>query len=256
MTPWISNILLKIQCEDDITLFRAAIESTIDVVDEIYILDTTPKDSEYYCIFTINDDLYRWSADLMREKEKVITTFHEPDYCTLHGFAAARNYLLNQSTEDSFIFYHDADEIHYPEQLQLLKDSLRDYDDIRAHFIHFCLGTNFFEKFEARTIIFRRYEGTHWEGKVHERVVHTNPNRRVFHAPYTYMHAGYIRPQSVIFDRWRSYSILEGQINPSVDHEYPDKQCLEHRRDSLLPYFGEYPSTIPTEWVKSKMVKI
>jgi hypothetical protein len=256
MIPLVTNMLLKIQCADDITLFKAAIESTIDLADEIYILDTTPKDSEYYCILTINDDLYRWSANLMREKGKTIVTYHEPDYCTLHGFAAARNYLLNHSPEDCFIFYHDADEVHYPDQLQFLKDNLQNYDDIRAHFIHFCLGTNFFEKFEARTILFRRYPGTHWENKVHERVVHTDLNRRVFSADYHYFHGGYVRDQEVVYSRWHAYALLEGQKTPIVEQEYPDHRVLDHRRESLLPYFGEYPSSLPAEWVRNKMVKI
>ena len=249
----IANMLVQINSEDDVILTKAAIESVLSVVDEIIILDTTPPGPDK-----------RWipiDSESNKPSEKITIMFGDLDFCTKQGFAEARNLLLKQSPDECHILWVDSDEVHFPDQLAqlrvLLETSTLDIDDISMHFVHFCIGSNAYEKFEKRTTIFRKTSGTCWINKVHEKIVHADRSTRVtFDSSYIYHHYGYVRDQEVVFSRWRQYGLLEGQTNPSVDVEYPDHKVLEHRRASLLPYFGLYPPTIPEDWIVSKLIPI
>ena len=241
----VANILCRIQCDDDLVLFKACIDSIFPVCDRILILSTDGNADGLWNL------LPSCSASKV-EIDQVETGFIEDQ-----GFAAARNLLLANVNDGDHVLYVDADECHFPEQLQLLKDQILPItDDIGAHFIHFTLGSNAFEKFEARTIIVRKTKGTRWEGKVHEKLVHDDPNRYLFHSDYHYAHFGYVRDQSLIANHWKQYTALEGDDPNRIDQEYPDHQCLSHRLDSLLPFFGEYPSSIPPEWVWLKRIQL
>lgn len=247
MIPFVANMLVRIDCPDDVTLLLAAINSVAPVVDEIVVLDMTEP-------FTEGENWYHSLAPDVQEK--VTTLMERSDYCTTAGFAAARNILLMNSPKDCYILWIDSDEVMFTDQLQALRDTVLasgQYDDVETHFVHFCIGTNLYEKVERRVNIFRVEKGSSWTCAVHERITHPTFPRRVFHSDYTYHHYGYVRPQEIIFNRWRQYAILEGQQNPSVDTEYPDKQVLEHRRAGLLPYFGEYPVALPTEWTQEHL---
>lgn len=239
----IANMLVQIKCEDDRILFQSSLKSIYPVCDEIFLLDTS---EEKNLVKSLIPATYI---------DKVRVASAPPDICYKEGFDVARNLMLPQVPIGAHILWVDSDEVHFSGQLQSIKDLLLSkYDDISTHFIHFCINSNRYEKFERRINIFRKKsEECRWVGHVHERIEHGAGSRSLYHSDYIYHHYGYIRPQEVIYDRWYQYALLEGQKNPSVEQEYPDKQVLDHRRASLLPYFGEYPKHIPLKWIESKM---
>jgi hypothetical protein len=240
----IANMLVKLSCDDDRILFKAAVESITGVYDHILILTDLEKSMV---------ELY----DILKFSESNSRIFYtSPNFIEENGFAAARNILLEKVAVGDHVLWVDSDECHYPENLMEIKKILPGYDDVKTHFIHFTLSSMFYEKMEARINIFRKTEGTRWEGKVHEGIVHGSKPRILFNSDYLYGHFGYIRDQKVVGDRWKQYLALEGNNPNRIDDEYPDQQVLNHRKDELLPYFGEYPSSLPVEWIRSKMIEI
>lgn len=243
----IANMLVKIQCPDDAVLFKASVLSIVDVCDRVLILSTEGIES------------VRFLRDLLEgHLEKVFFCSVPPGTVEERGFAYVRNILLDMVPVGDHILWVDSDEVHFPEQLLVIKEKVLPFkDEVVAHFIHFTIGANTYEKFESRRIIFRRDISTLWNGKVHEAASHSPTIvPRIFHSDYHYFHLGYCRDQSVIADRWKQYTALEGDNPDRIDQEYPDHRVLDHRLDSLITYFGEYPSTLPPEWVSSKMIEI
>ena len=240
-------MLVKLESEDDSILLSASLSSTRNITDKVIILDTSIDQSKTELCKTI-----------CQNNCNNLIFLHDSNIINRDGFAAARNLMLNVSDNDCYILWQDADEVHFTDQLlilrQLVDHSLSPLDDVSMHFVHFCLGSNMYEKFEKRTTIFRRTPDTHWENKVHEKIVHSPGIRSAFASACHYHHYGYVRDQETVFNRWRQYAILSGEENPSVDQEYPDHQVLEHRRKSLLPYFGEYPAAIPADWITRKLI--
>lgn len=258
-----ANMIVKIGCDDDKVLFTAAIASIGKVVDRILILDMTGEGDTY-----LGDAMSFVPNDV---KSKVLFLVELPDFCSREGFAAARNILLDKTPVGAYVLWVDSDECHFSKELAQLLQLVRKgfFDEVSTHFIHFCLGSNFYEKFEERRNIFRRFATTRWEGKVHERIVHDQPDLKIFYSDYIYHHYGYVRSQEYVFSRWYQYALLEGQTKPyeieeeagqTVPYFRGDKpdpsKLLEHRRSSLLAYFGEYPAELPQDWVKEKMITI
>jgi hypothetical protein len=252
MLPIVANLMFILKCEDDCVLLEASIQSVIGFIDHFVILDTTQCDSEYA---TRGHEIVHRLIPTHQLTYFVDTTI------IAQGFAAARNLMLQKSLPECYIFWLDSDEIHFTSQLLELKEhilSTNRYDDISTYFHHFCLGSNYIERIERRINIYRKTETTHWVGQVHEHIVHTDEisdlNRKIFCSPYTYIHMGYVRPQDYVLSRWAMYAGFEGRDPKKALEEYPDGQCLDHRRSVLLPYFGEYPAALPKEWIQSKLL--
>lgn len=240
----IANMLVRIGCEDDKVLLKASVASILPVCDRIMILACGP-------------DVIETLKPI--ETPNIVYIEVESDFCSTHGFAEARNILLQSVRTDHYVLWVDSDEVHFTNQLQQIKNTVlatEKFDDIRTHFVHFTLGSNAFEKWESRINIFRKDTGSHWEEKVHERIVHGNHERKLFHSDYVYHHYGYIRDQEIVFQRWQQYAQLEGKDAVHIEHEYPDHKVLDHRKASLIPYFGEYPSAIPQEWISKKQIRL
>ena len=241
------NMLVNIGCPDDEVLFRASVESVLPAVDEFVFLDTSEdRTAVERCLEGLDFG------------GKPVGHGYSQTIIAEHGFAAARNLMLRNSPADCFIFWLDADEVFFPQDLLDLKQVLASdlYDDVGTRFLHFCLGSNAIEKTEGRINIFRRTPDTCWVDRVHERVVHSPGTRRVFVSPVTYLHMGYVRPQEFIYKRWAQYKELDGTKAASLAAEFPDEQVLEHRRSVLMPYYGEYPPALPREWVESKRIDL
>jgi len=255
------NMLVKIGCPDDEVLFRAAIESLLPAVDQIVLLDTSSDSGAVSrCL---------GGLDL---QGKVDGRGYDPGIIEREGFAAARNLMLQNSPQDCYVFWPDSDEVWFTQDLLDLRPILESgvYDDIATRFLHFCLGANAVEKTESRINIFRRTPETHWVDRVHERIMHHgtcadaigNPQsvvaqpRRLFVSPITYHHYGYVRPQEFIYGRWAQYKELDGTKAASLAAEFPNEQVLEHRRGVLMPYFGEYPTALPREWVEQHTIQL
>lgn len=258
--PLVANILVTLDNEEDKIFFEWCLKSLVGVVDEIIILNTGKNLKEVvdicHSVLEGSTSSYLLKNDFSIIKEQ--------------GFAAARNKLLQESPENCYILYRDSDEVGFPEELKLLKETILDtdrYDDISTYFIHFCLGFNGYERFEQRTTIFRKTPETKWVNKVHEKITHGQTTRSIFYSDYTIHHYGYVRSQEYVFNRWHQYAILEGQTNPYKDEEVngtvvpyfregregPGK-ILEDRKKTLIPYFGKFPNFVDTKYIESKQV--
>lgn len=250
MPNLIANLLTKIACPDDAILLKACLQSIIPVCEHIYILDGTDNSNAIaQLIEVIQMDYCYTNIHVIRD-----TTTIEKE-----GYAAARNILLDKVAVGDYVLWVDSDEVHFTEGLKQLKNTvLGQYDDVNMHFVHFTLGSNGYEKFEARTTIFRKEAESTWVGKVHEHIMHHPYKlpRKLFYSDYIYHHYGYIRNQELIYNKWRQYCDLEGTDKRRIEQEYPDHRVLDHRKNSLIPYFGEYPSTIPSDWILGKMVNL
>ena len=251
--PLVANLLVTLNTDDDWILFQASVMSIIPVVDGLVVLDATPFGKPYF-----RSDLV---TAFLRKLPISVTVERDQDIVALHGFSAARNRLLALSPKTCFILWVDSDEVHFPGVLLPIRQrlSLGDIDDVSTHFIHFCIGTNFYERFERRVNIFRRTPQTRWVRKVHEGISHCgfcegdgrvhpggnhvdygcpecNPRptdgplrpRRILHSDYHYHHYGYCRGQEYVFSRWRQYALLEGQQKPYDTEEVDGK---------IVPYF-------------------
>lgn len=258
--PLVANILVTLDNEEDKIFFEWCLKSIVGIVDEIIILNT-------------GKNLLEVAEIVPRILERSTSKYqikHNSSIIKEHGFAAARNLMLQASPENCYILYRDSDEVGFPEELKLLKETILNtdrYDDISTYFIHLCLGFNGYERFEQRTTIFRKTPETKWVNKVHEKITHGLTTRSIFYSDYTIFHFGYVRSQEYVFNRWHQYAILEGQTNPYKDEEVngtvvpyfregregPDK-ILEDRKKTLMPYFGKFPNFVDKKYIESKQV--
>jgi GT2 family glycosyltransferase len=151
-------------------------------------------------------------------------------------FATARNLALDLVPDGDFVMILDADEVHYPEwegisQYYILNGA----DSVTAAFYHMVVYRDAVQAVFPREILFRKYADTQFVGRVHEQL-HTT-RRSAATADYRYLHLGYLRPQPNVFERWRRYSVIEGE-----PHHY-DGQSPEHVIDDYpicpVPLQGE-----------------
>lgn len=260
--PFIANIILTLDNEDDVILYKAMLGSIASVVDGIRILDTTLETSPFF------GKAIELAKDLPPFVERYVYE-SAPGFIKDNGFAAARNKPLALTPEGAYVLWVDSDEVHFTDGLLELKSRIlaqERYDDISTHFCHFCIASNFYERYERRINIFRKWAGTEWQNKVHEKVVHAAGKvRPLFASDYQYHHYGYVRGQEYVFSRWYQYALLEGQLTPYEGEEVDGKtvpyfregregpnKILEDRKKTLLPYFGQYPAAMPPDWLQSK----
>jgi GT2 family glycosyltransferase len=171
-----------------------------------------------------------------------IRTVILPDSALLSlDFAAARNLALQHVPDGDFVMILDADEVHYPDWESICQYYLvNGADSITAAFYHFVCFRDAVQAVFPREIVFRKYPDTQFVGKVHEQL-HTT-RRNPVTADYRYCHFSYLRPQPNVFERWRRYSVIEGE-----PHHY-DGQSPEHIIDDRVSvatrFTLDYPPTV------------
>lgn len=156
-------------------------------------------------------------------------------------FAKARNAALELVDDGDFVMIVDADDVHYPDwesisQYYLLNGA----DSVTAAFYHLVVYRDAVQAVFPREILFRKYPATQFVGKVHEQL-HTQ-RRKAATADYRYLHLGYLRGQSNVFERWRRYSVIEGEPNhyagQSPEHIIDDRVSVATR------FSIEYPPAL------------
>lgn len=247
-----ANILFKNGDPLDLELLDMCLKSLKPSVDGVVLLDTSAEPTESVALTARPDH------------PPLFNYLRDPDIIERGGFAAARNYLLQFTPQepDTWILWVDSDEVHFDSLAQLRPLMEGDqYDEISTHFVHFCLGTNLYERMERRTNLFRHGPDIRWEGKVHEHLVRDRP-ARTFQSSYLYHHYGYVRSQEYVFSRWVQYAKLEGNPDPYKEEEVDGKvvpyfrperpspaHILDDRLKTLTEYHGEFPSAVPPQFV-------
>jgi glycosyltransferase involved in cell wall biosynthesis len=156
----------------------------------------------------------------------------EPD------FAAARNAALAQVPDGDHVLILDADDVHYPEWEGICHYYLLNgADSITAAFYHFVVYRDAVQAVFPREIVFRKTAETQFVGRVHEQL--STPRRQPVDADYRYCHFGYLRPQANVFERWRRYSVIEGEPNhyagQDPEHIIDDRVSVATRFDLDYP---------------------
>jgi glycosyltransferase involved in cell wall biosynthesis len=251
---FVANLLACVKSEDDKILLKACLDSILPVVDRVILgWDHTNP-------FPLGFPEYKGKIQIVPIPQTTIDT---------EGFALARNTLLNEVEIGDYILWVDSDEVHFTEELKALRQNIIDpetYGIITTHFVHFCIHSNRYERYERRGNIFQKHPDTKWEGKVHEKLSSGLIPKPLFHSAYSYHHYGYVRPQEYVFSRWHQYAKLEGQENPYMAEEVDGKvvpyfregrkgpeEILNDRLKTLIQYHGEYPDSMPREWIISKL---
>jgi hypothetical protein len=257
----VSNMLVKLACEDDEILFAASVKALMPIVDKMVFLDTTPSGGT-----SVNNILSHLTAGTPHFAGGVL--LRDAEIIDRDGFAAARNEMLKETPMGAHVLWVDSDEVHFPFEFASIKEFLgrNPQYNVQTHFIHFCLGSNAYERFEPRVNIFKKTAEIMWENRVHEKLNFEGP---IYHSPYFYHHYGYVRPQEFVFGRWHQYALLEGQKNPYKEEECEGEivpyfrgtrdspsKILEDRRERLIPYFGLYPETLPQEWILNHQIRL
>lgn len=166
----------------------------------------------------------------------------QPDEQGHFSFADARNTCLGLTDQDDYVFIVDADDVHYPEWEHELKRYLyqNNADSITAHYYHLTLYKDIYHFSAPREIVYRNYEGTQWALGVHEQLMHEK--RWPIVANYHYMHYGYIKPQTQVFERWKFYSDLVGD-NHHYDGQDPSN-IISDRISVCKPLMVQHPLLI------------
>lgn len=162
------------------------------------------------------------------------------------SFADARNSCLKLTDRNDLVLILDADDVHFPELEEIVRDAAWKYvDSITAMFFHLMVYKNIYQYTQPREIVYKNDSGTHWEKGVHEQLI--NVKRNPVNTLYHYMHYGYVKPQRQIFDRWKFYSDLEGDIH-HYDGQDPEN-IVSDRISVCKPLPVEHPAVIQ-EYIK------
>lgn len=168
----------------------------------------TDKDSYWG---KINDQIVRDTAKRLGVELRMV--YIVPNEDGVFSFADARNRCLDVTDEGDFVFIVDADDVHYPQWEQELKQLLYEEraDSVTAHYYHLTLYKDVFHFSAPREIVYKNYPGTQWAKGVHEQLLNAKKWPIVSH--YHYVHYGYIKPQTQVFERWKFYSDIEGDYD-------------------------------------------
>jgi glycosyltransferase involved in cell wall biosynthesis len=153
-------------------------------------------------------------------------------------FAAARNRALAGVPEGDYVLILDADEVHFEEWESIAQWYIvNGADSVTAAFYHFVCYRDAVQAIFPREILFRRYADTQFVGAVHEKLV--TPRRNAATADYRYCHFSYLRPQPNVFERWRRYSVIEGEPH-HYDGQSPD-HIIDDRVSVATRFAIDYP---------------
>ncbi len=156
-------------------------------------------------------------------------------------FAAARNKALELVDDGDFVLILDADEVHYAAWKDICGYYLANgADSITAAFYHFVVYRDAVQAVYPREIVFRKYPDTQFVGSVHEQL-HTMRRNPVV-ADYRYCHFGYLRSQPNVFERWRRYSVIEGDPN-HYDGQSPE-HIIDDRVSVATRFTLDYPPAV------------
>lgn len=256
--PIIANYIVKLSNDMEWRMFKSSLLSIRPVVDDIFVV---------YAGENYEEIAPRLNELLHFHPAKLITVFQK-----VESFADVRNAALAEVPEGAWLYWIDADEVGFHDSFAALKARMMRYDDItqvRTRFIHFCLSPDWYERTEPRNTLIKKGPETHWEGKVHERIVGI-PEGKILHSDYIVHHYGYCKPQAEVFKHWDNYAKLEGDPNRYVNEEVDGKtvsyfrpvdrpgpeNILDDRKKVLIPYSGAYPDNDLRDYLRENCVKI
>jgi len=160
-------------------------------------------------------------------------------YHPFKDFSTARNNCMAMSKDADFIFWVDADEVHFPQELKsFMKNSIeRGHDGAVAAFYHFIKDKKHYQSIDARMILFRNKPGIYWDRKVDEIVEGFLP-ADIARTDYEYHHYGYTRPQREIWEAWMQREKILG--TKEWYHDKDPETILDERKVKI--YTGAYPN--------------
>ena len=213
-----------------------AIGSTVDLVNEMIFIDTSPGNNpnrDYLDtlihVYNAKDNEIVKIIDMPRGEDK--------DF----SFAEARE-LARVNTESEWVLRLDADEILHEDTIGWLKDFTYKpsrYSSVEVSFYHHMVYPWLFQYIEPKEILFKR-DCFHWEKGVHELPYVTGP-KKVKHE-LKFHHMGYCRGQEEVFKRWQLYVDIDGKpewysgTNPAT--------ILDDRISVCQNFSGKFPKVL------------
>lgn len=193
--------------------FLEAAMRSVEWVDYFTVCNTAPN--SYWG--KVNEEIVEDTAKDL----KVELCYDSYDFGDNFSFASARNLCIAMTNPDDYILIVDADDVHYPELEYILKNAIEaGADSLTAYFYHLMVYKDIFQYVQPREIMYKNYPGTQWVADVHEQLVHKSTWPVT--VDYHYVHYGYIKPQTQVFDRWKFYSDIVG------DYHHYDGQDPHH----------------------------
>jgi glycosyltransferase involved in cell wall biosynthesis len=214
-------------------LLPLSIASLYDHVDEIVVVDNESTDG------TVD------TLEPFMDKVKLLISPSK-------NFSSLRNLALENSKDATVIVKFDADEILYEKfakNLHNIAEEMLTSDLYRARcwFYHMLgdlenMHNNALEARDwqyQRDFMYKNMSGSmKWLDAVHEAIVGI-PNEYMM-TNYFYMHLGYVKPQRMVFERWKLYSDLVGNTHV-YDGVDPDHILDDRLR---IPYDGPLPEVL------------
>ena len=246
-----ATILVGAQTEP---FFATCLESVADAIDYA-VVDLNGNYEENTKILE-NSRLYK-------EKRMRIERSVFKDYST------ARNNTFNMlPLETEWIMRLDADEVHFPQDLQILTKEIIPYLDdsigmLDAYWLCFFHSFKYVTKLERRHDLFIRYhKGMKWERSIHEQLIGRQGKRLA--APYIFHHYATIKDPEEFLQKVNAYIEFTAQEN-SLNKMLAKDPMLElmkenggtretmrarflQEQDKTFLYNGQYPE-VNIDWL-------
>ena len=177
-----------------------SIRSIYDAVDEIVVVDNGSTDR---------------TVDIVKSFSKTKLL-----HCSERGdFAKLRNIALREASGD-WVLKLDADEVFYPDLLEKMPEMVTHptADAYKCWFYHLIpdywhmQNQSDFDPAYDRIFLVRNHPGLHWKNVVHESLEGIGSN--IIDSRLHFVHYGYTKDVSLIAEKMRVYSALQGKPNP------------------------------------------
>ena len=164
------------------------------------------------------------------------------------GFGACRNLCLDFirkfAEPDTWIFIDDADEVHPADSLKTItRDILPSLPDeigiVDGYFYDFFQSPQYYQAFNHRhNLFFRLNSEIMWTRGVHEQLQGLQGKRLVL--PYRFFHYGYLKPSSVVREKWHLYGTLGDTV--SGNQALNVDEVIERMSQQVWRFDGSHPA--------------
>ena len=213
------------------------LNSVKEIVDEIIIVDTGSTDRTVEIAKSFNAKVYYFPWN--------------------DNFSQARNESLKYATKD-WILILDADDELYPEDRENLKELLNKQLDENA--IYFFETVNYYgSTIDENSVtinlnprLFKNNRGTHYEGEIHNQLIHSNDIYNVIYKYVKIHHYGYMNNNiNYKNKRNRNITILNKQIKSNPEDAFAhfnlgtEYAILNDEKKALEHYYKSYEKFDP-----------
>lgn len=213
------------------SFIKAAVDSCLELVDELVFVDTAPGDnpSRPYLNFLKE-------SCIMPVKIVEMERGEDKDF----SFAEARD-LARQNSSNKWCLRLDADEVLHEKDISCLRQyvAMSDASAIEVAFYHHMVYPCLYQYIEPKIILFRR-DLSSWTKGVHELVQFKGTLSKLHEVKFN--HYGYCRGQAEVFKRWKLYTDIDNK--PTWYDGYDPNNILTDRISVCKKYDTSHPKYV------------